>query len=50
VPLHVLADKDAESFRGAGHLRRIQEAAKTIVNDALAASSQSSGTLGKKNP
>lgn len=30
----------AESFRGADHLRRIQEEAQTIVNDALAASSQ----------
>ncbi|MGD1216728.1 MAG: alpha-D-glucose phosphate-specific phosphoglucomutase, partial [Terriglobales bacterium] len=28
----------AESFRGAGHLRRILEEAQTIVSDALAAS------------
>jgi phosphoglucomutase len=28
----------AESFRGADHLRRIQEEAQTIVSDALAAS------------
>ncbi len=30
----------AESFRGADHLRRIQEEAQTIVSDALAASPQ----------
>jgi len=33
----------AESFRGAEHLRRIQEEAQTIVGDALAAAPQEAG-------
>ena len=36
----VLSVKYAECFRGADHLCRIPEEAQTIVNDALAASSQ----------
>jgi phosphoglucomutase len=39
----------AESFRGADHLRRILEEAQTIVNDALAASTQRSGLATKIN-
>ncbi|HQT95566.1 MAG: phosphoglucomutase, alpha-D-glucose phosphate-specific [Acidobacteria bacterium 37-71-11] len=37
----------AESFRGAGHLRRILEEAQTIVNDALAAAPRQSGRTRK---
>jgi phosphoglucomutase len=33
----------AESFRGADHLKRIQEEAQTIVSEALAASSLPTG-------
>jgi phosphoglucomutase len=35
----------AESFRGADHLKRIQEEAQVIVNNTLAASPQQSGIL-----
>lgn len=38
--IEVLSAKYAKSFRGTDHLCRIQVEAQTIVNDALAASSQ----------
>jgi len=37
----------AESFQGADHLRRIQEEARTIINDALSASPPKSGIPSK---
>jgi phosphoglucomutase len=39
----------AESFRGADHLRRIQEEAQTIVSDALAAATPRSGRASNTN-
>ncbi len=39
----------AESFRGAGHLRRITGEAQAIVSDTLAASPQQPGIMSETN-